>query len=195
MAPCLCPSHLISVPTPCLECVYASVHVLMSTWVPNSSPPPLHSYMETGVPMCGTVCMFQSVHFWSHTLFRTCTCLSTCIYVHLTPHVSSTPYGWLHGNLCSCMWHCVCPHHPPSDPTPWLKCVHASVHVYMSTWVTMSASPSLHSYIETWVLLYGTMFVSQSPHFWSHTLFRMCICISTCTYVNLSSKFFSTPFA
>ena len=26
MAVCLCPSHLISVATPCLECVHASVH-------------------------------------------------------------------------------------------------------------------------------------------------------------------------
>ena len=27
MAVCLCPSYLISVATPCLECVHASVHV------------------------------------------------------------------------------------------------------------------------------------------------------------------------
>ena len=26
-------------------------------------------------------------------LFGMCTCISTCIYLHLTPHVSSTPYG------------------------------------------------------------------------------------------------------
>ena len=60
IALCLCPSHLISVPTPCLECVHASVHVLMSTWVPNCSPPFLHSYMETWIPMYDTVCIFQS---------------------------------------------------------------------------------------------------------------------------------------
>ena len=40
--------------------------------------PPLHSYMETWVPRCGTVCMFQSVHCWSHTLFRKCTCRRRC---------------------------------------------------------------------------------------------------------------------
>ena len=34
MAVCLCPSHLISVATPCLECVHASVHEFMSTLHP-----------------------------------------------------------------------------------------------------------------------------------------------------------------
>ena len=37
---CLCPTHLICVPTPCLECVQSSVHEFMSTWLPmyGSSP-------------------------------------------------------------------------------------------------------------------------------------------------------------
>ena len=110
MALCLCPSHLISVPTPCLECVHASLHVLMSTWVPNSAPSPLHSYMETWVPMCDIVCMFQSVLFWSHTLFRMCTCISTCIYVNSTSHVILCPMDsymetWvpLHVTVCLCV--------------------------------------------------------------------------------------------
>ena len=93
MALCMCPSHLISIPTPCSECVHASVHILMSTWVPNSAQPPLPSYMEIWVLVCGTVCMFQLVHFWSHTLIKICTWIRTCIYVHLTPLVSSTPHG------------------------------------------------------------------------------------------------------
>ena len=50
----------------------------MSTWVQNSGTPPWHSYMETWVPQCGTVCMFQSVQFWSHTLLRICTCVRRC---------------------------------------------------------------------------------------------------------------------
>ena len=90
---CLCPSHLISVLIPCLECVHASVYVLMSTWVPNSSPSPLHSYMDTWVSVCCTVCMFQSPCLWSHIFIKMCTCINTNIYVHPTPHVSSTPYG------------------------------------------------------------------------------------------------------
>ena len=140
MALCLCPSYLISVPTPCLECVHASVHVLMSTWVPNSAPSPLHSYMETWVPVCDTVCMFQSVHLWSHTLFRMCTCISTCVYVHLTPHVSWTPL-WI--VTCKQGIHCVAPFvccsHPASGLTPWLECVYASVHVFMSIWLPVSS--------------------------------------------------------
>ena len=47
----VCPSHLIFVATPCLECVHASVHEFMSTWLLMSGPPPMHSLMETWVPL------------------------------------------------------------------------------------------------------------------------------------------------
>ena len=109
----------------------------------------------------GTVYVSQSPHFSSHTLFRMCSCISTCIYVHPTPHVSSIPYALLHGNLDFPVWQCVCvcPSHPTTGPTPWLKCVHASVHVYMSTWLSMCASPFVHSYMETWVPLCGSVCV------------------------------------
>ena len=142
---CLCPSHLISVWTPCLGCVHASVHVCMSTWLPMLAKHPMDSYMERWVPVCGNVCV----------------CLS----------------------------------HPACCPIPWLKCVHGSVHVYRSTWLQKCAPPPMDSYIETWVLLYGTVYVLHSPHFCSNTLFRMCTFISTCTYVNMGSKFLCTPFA
>ena len=187
MAVCLCPSHLISLATPCLECVHASVHEFMSTlhaipgpppmdsyiesWVPlcvticasqspyfcsyplfrlctsvsrwiyvhlllMSGPPPMHSLMETWVPLYGSVFVSQSSQFCCHTLFRMCTCISTWIYVYLTPHVWSTPYGWLHGS---------------------------------------------------WLPLCVTACVSQSPYFCSCTLFRMCTCISTWIYVHLAA--------
>ena len=44
----------------------------------------------------------------------------------------------------------------------------------------------MHSFMEIWVPLYGSVFVALSPHFCSATLFRMCICISTCIYVHLT---------
>ena len=97
---------------------------------------------------------------------------------------------WKHG-----FWNvalCVCPSHPACGPTPWLKCVHASVHVYMSTWLTMSVSHRLNSYMETWVPLCGTVVVSQWPHFCSHTLVRMYTCISTCIHVHLTPHVCST---
>ena len=47
MAVCLCPSHLIYDLTPCLECIHALVHVFMSTLLPRSAPPHMHSFMET----------------------------------------------------------------------------------------------------------------------------------------------------
>ena len=91
MAVCLCPSYLISVSTPCLECVHAPVHEFMSTCLLMSGTLPMHSLMETWVPLYGSVFVSQSSHFCVHTLFRMCTCISTWIYVCLTPHVWSTP--------------------------------------------------------------------------------------------------------
>ena len=129
-------------PTPWLKCVHASVHVIMSIWVQNIGTSTLHSYMETWVPGCGTVCMFQPVHFWSHTLFRIGTCISACIYVHPNAHVTLTPNGivtWETGCLCVAM--CVYSSHPASGHTPCLECVHASIHEFMPTWLSMSAPP------------------------------------------------------
>ena len=143
-AVCLCPSHLISVPTPCLEYVHASVHVFMSVWLPMLAQPPMDSYMETWVPLCDRECVSQSPYFWSDTLVRMCTCIGTWIYVHLTTHVFSTP---------------------------------------------------MHSLMKTWVPLYGSVFVSQSPHFCSHTLSRIFPCISTWIYVHLTAHICSTPYA
>ena len=77
MAVCLCASHLISVATPCLECVHASVHEFMSTLHPMSGAPPMDSYMESWVPLCVTLSMSHSLWLGSHTLFRLCACIST----------------------------------------------------------------------------------------------------------------------
>ena len=65
MSVCLCSSHLISVPTPCLECVQTSVHVFMSTQLPMLAQHPMDSYMETWVPLCDSECVSQSPCFWS----------------------------------------------------------------------------------------------------------------------------------
>ena len=72
MAVCLCPSHLISVATPCLECVHASVHVYMSTQLPMLAQHPMDSYMETWLPLCDSECVSQSPCFGSDTLVRMC---------------------------------------------------------------------------------------------------------------------------
>ena len=108
IAVCLCPSYLISVATPCLECVHASVHEFMSTLLIMSGPLPMHSLMENWVPLYGIVFVSQSSYFCCHTLFRMCTCISTWIYVYLTPQVWSTPYGWLHGKLGAPVCHFMC---------------------------------------------------------------------------------------
>ena len=90
MAVFLCPSHLISVATPCLEWVHASVNELMSPLHPMSGPASMDIYMESWVPLCVTASVSQSPYFCSYTLFRMCTCISTWIYVYLTPYVFST---------------------------------------------------------------------------------------------------------
>ena len=87
----MCCSQLTSGHTPWLECVHASIHKYMCTWLPMSTPYPMHSLMETWVPLCGIVCSSQSPYFCSPTLVRMCTCISTWIYVHLTAHVCSIP--------------------------------------------------------------------------------------------------------
>ena len=143
MAVCLCPSHLISVATPCLECVQASVCEFMSTWLLMSGPAPMHSLMET---------------------------LAPCVSLH------------------------VCPSHLISVATPCLECVHASVHKFMSTFLSVSGPHPLHSLMETLVPLYGSVFVSQSSYFCCHTLFRMCTCIRTYIYVHLTPHVSSTTY-
>ena len=176
--------HCVCVPvtpacghTPWLECVHASVCEFMSTWLPMSIAPPMHSLMETWAFLSCIISHHNHPPFWSHTLVRMCGCISTCIQVHLTPEVCSTPLcivTWKCG--FPCVTECVCsnqstpvptPHclecvhasvhvfmltwlpalaKPPMDsPTPWLKYVPASVHVYMSTWLTMSVLPLLNS--------------------------------------------------
>ena len=135
--------------------IWQCVCVCMSTWVLNSAPP-IHSYMETWVPLSGTVCMLQSCHFWSYTLVSMCICISTCIYglcvcsnqpissptsslacVHASVHVLISTYSpcqlnplcivtWKHGYLCMGCSHAI------SGPTPWLECVYASIHVFMA---------------------------------------------------------------
>ena len=146
MAVCLIPSHLISVDTPCLECVHASVHEFMSTWHPMCGPLPMHSLMES----------------WVSLYVSECLCAS---------------------HLIVCL------------PTPCLECVHASVHEFMSTLHPMSGSPPMDSYMESWVALCVTLSMSHSPWSWSHTLFRMCTCISTWIYVQLAAYVWSTPYA
>ena len=108
MSLCLWPIHPSCGPTPCIEWVQASVHEFMSTWLLMSGPPPMHSLMETWVPLYGSVFVSQLSHFCCHTLFRMCTCISTWIYVYLTPHVWSTPYGYLHRKLGAPVCHCMC---------------------------------------------------------------------------------------
>ena len=166
----------------------------MSTWLFMCGPPPMHSLMETWVPLYGSVFDSQSSHFCCHTLFRMWTCISTWIYVYLTPNMSGPPLWivtWKVGWPCVSLH--VCPSHLIFVPTPCLECVHASVHEFMSSWLLMCGPPHMHSLMETWVPLYGSVFDSQSSHFCCHILFSMWTCISTWIYVYLTPHVWWTP--
>ena len=89
--------------------------------------------------------------------------------------------GFLYVSLC------VCPSQPACGPTPWLKYVHTSVHVYMSTWLTMSVSPLLNSYMETWVPYVGLWLCLNDPTSvpipWlacAHASVHVCMCTWLC---------------
>ena len=150
MAVCLCPSHLISVATPCLECVHASVHVYMSTQLPMLAQHPMDSYMETWLPLCDSERVSRSPCFWSDTLVRMCDMhqyMNLCL--PYTPHLVHPLWivTWKLG--CPCVLLHLCPSHLIFVPTPCLDCLHASVHEFMSTWLLMSGPPPLHSLMET----------------------------------------------
>ena len=91
MAVCLCPSHLISLPTPCLKCVHASVHEFMSIWLLLSGPPCMHSLMETWVP-CVAVCLCHSHVISVPTPCLECVCVSVHIFMStLLPILAQPP--------------------------------------------------------------------------------------------------------
>ena len=135
---CVCHNQPISGNTPLLECVHASVHVYMFIWLPISVWCPVDSYMERGVSLHSAVCVFQSLYLWSYPLVRMYTHVSTSIYVHLTLHVCSTPTEYLHGNMGTPLWHCEFVTITISGPRPWLECVHATIHDFMSIWLPIS---------------------------------------------------------
>ena len=161
MAECLIPSHLISVATPCLECVHASVHEFMSSWLLMCSPPPMHNLKNPGCP-CMAVCLIPS------HLFSVATPCLECVHASLHEFMSSwllmcspPPMHNLKNPGCPCMAVCLIPSHLFSVATPCLECVHASVHEFMSTLHPMSGPPHMDSYMESWVPLCVTLSVSH----------------------------------
>ena len=172
MSVCLCPSHLISVPTTCLDYVHASVHVFMSIWLPMIAQPTVDSYMETLVPLCASVCVCPSQPASGHT-----PCLE---HVHAFVHEFMSTWLPMSAPLlckiwfksgCPCVSVCLCPSHLNSVPPSCFQCVHSSVHEFMSTWLPITTLPLC-------IVWYGSVFVSQSPDFCSHNLYRMYLCLS-----------------
>ena len=143
-------------------CISTLIYVL--TWLPMSVPPNLNSFMKTWVPLCDILCLSQSTYFWSHTIVRMCTCIITCIYVHLTPHFSLMPCRELHGKMCAPVWQHFVSHSPHYVASTCMECVHAPVHVLMWTWVLNSAPSPIHSYFgsSVWQCVYCSYLFSVS---------------------------------
>ena len=138
------------------------VHVLMSIWLPILAWPPLHSYIETWVPLCSTVCVYQALHIWYHTLVRMCTCISTCTYVYLTPHVCITALAYLYGNMGSSVWHCeYVAVIPPLVP-------HLGYYVYMHQCMYLCQPDSPCLLQPLWVVTYKHGFLCVA----------LCVCCS-----------------
>ena len=88
---CACSSQTSSGLTPWLEleCVHASVHICMCTWFPMSPTLRLYSYLQTLVAPS----VSQSCHFWANTFGTMCTCISTCMHVHVTSNLFCTTFA------------------------------------------------------------------------------------------------------
>ena len=254
---CVCSSQSTSVPTPhCLECVHASVHVFMLTWLPVWAKPPMDSYMETWVPVCVTVCVPVTLlvvphldkSMYIHQYMYTCPPDLQCLF-----HPFWTVI-WKPGCPCVGLWLCL--NDPTSVSIPWLEmctCISTCIHVHLlcmsvpstnQRWELQSevgglvggGSSSLrwdlHSEVgaligggrsdQRWDLqlevppVTGGLTSSWSSHLWrshlqsevlpqigapttdwlwSHTLVRMCKCISTCIYVHLTAHVCSTCYS
>ena len=148
MAVCLYPRYLISVPTPCLECVHASVHVFMSTLLPILAQPPMYSYMESWLPLCvctshpacGLTPCLECVHASVHEFMSTWLPMSgaspmhrimeTCVLLCVTVCVFQSPCLWSHTlcRMCTCI-----------------------LHVFMSILLPTLTQPPMDSYMETLV--------------------------------------------
>ena len=164
-------------------CTYISthMHVHLTPYVCLAILAQLHK--KHGCPSMA-LCVSVSLLFWSHTLVRMQTCISW------PPMSASLSLHSYMANIGAHVWHYMCLSHFSSGPTPWLECVHASGHVCMFTWLSMSASP-------LWIVTCKhecpcvELCMSESPLFWSHTLVR----IGTCMHVHLSPHVCLTPFA
>ena len=90
VAVCVCSSQPAFGPTPLLKRVHASVHLLISNWLPMSVHPLGIVTWNHGYPWVALY-VSQSSYFYSNTLVKMCLCIVTCIYVHLTPYIRLTP--------------------------------------------------------------------------------------------------------
>ena len=76
-------------------------------------------------------------------------------------HSNMETWMLLCGTVCFCS-------HPTSVPRPWSECVHASVHIFMPTWLLNSVPSPIHSDVETWVSVCGTVYVAVISFLFPH---------------------------
>ena len=139
----VCHNQPISDHTPLLECVHASVHVLMFIWLPISVWCLVDSYMERCVPLCSTACVYSNYSISGN--------IPWLEFVHASVHVFMSiwllvsPQTPMHSYTdpweppCGSVFVSQSPHYVAST---CMECVHASVHVLMWMWVLKFCSIS-----------------------------------------------------
>ena len=152
--PCDCPSYASSAPTPWLECVHASGHLCMCSWLPMSAWPICIVTWKHGYPCaCPYYCLSDPI------LWLECEHVTVHMYISSQlPHVCSIPMNSYMENV----WHNV-----SESPLFWshtlvrmCTCISTYMHVYLTP---MSVALPLHSYIGTWVLMCDTVCVPVIP--------------------------------
>ena len=81
-------------------------------------------------PACGHTPWLECVHASLYEFMSTWLAMSA---------PSPCIVWWKHGCLCVAL--CVCHNQPTSGHIPCLECIHASVHIFMSSWFPLSDSP------------------------------------------------------
>ena len=137
MAVCLCPSHLISVATPCLECVHASVHEFMSTLLSMSDSPYMDSYMEWWVSPY-TLCT-------NHLIFVATPCLE-CVHASVHEFMST----WL----------------LMSGPPPLHSFMDTRVPLYGSVFVSQSSHFCCYTLFGICTCISMWNYFYLTPHVW-----------------------------
>ena len=152
-------------------CISIGVHVYLTPHVYFTSFEQLHE--KLGCP-CVALCVSSSPLFWSHTLVGMCTCISTCMHVHLTSMSAITP---LHSHMQTWVALCVFQswHFLSHTLIRMCTCIHACMCRWdTSDWKWETSNLRWEIPMSAWPLCIIT---------WKHgcSYLALCVCASHCS--------------